>query len=91
LPGKITVKGGAQRVGAEIYVTSCDLGIFVDQAAEPVSPQDSDRTSCGLIGSPGRWVLVQRPVWPVGVVVIDVVASGGDRERLRCPHLQRRL
>ena len=44
LPGKITVQGGAQRVGAEIYVTSCDLGIFVDQAAEPVSPQDSDRT-----------------------------------------------
>jgi hypothetical protein len=36
------------RVGAENYVTSCDLGIFVDQATEPVAPQHMDtRTFCG--------------------------------------------
>jgi hypothetical protein len=29
-------------VGAEYCVTSCDLGVFVDQAAEPVPPQDPD-------------------------------------------------
>jgi hypothetical protein len=28
------------RVGAENYVTSCDLQIFVDQAAEAVPAQD---------------------------------------------------
>jgi uncharacterized membrane protein len=28
-------------VGAENYVTLCDLGVFVDQATEPVSPQDA--------------------------------------------------
>ena len=35
-------------VGAENHVTSCDLGIFVDQATEPVAPQHMDtRTFCG--------------------------------------------
>ena len=35
-------------LGAENYVTSCDLGIFVDQATEPVAPQHMDtRTFCG--------------------------------------------
>jgi hypothetical protein len=29
-------------VGAENYVTSCDLGSFVDQAAESVPPQHAD-------------------------------------------------
>ena len=29
-------------VGAENAVTSCDLGVFVDQAAEPVPPQNPD-------------------------------------------------
>jgi hypothetical protein len=31
-----------QPVGAEYSVALCDLGIFVDQAAEPVPPQDPD-------------------------------------------------
>jgi hypothetical protein len=31
-----------QGVGARYRVTSCDLGIFVQQAAEPVSPDDLD-------------------------------------------------
>jgi hypothetical protein len=29
-------------VGAENYVTSCGLRIFVDHAAEPVAPQDPE-------------------------------------------------
>jgi hypothetical protein len=32
----------APPVGAENYVTSRDLRIFVDQSAEPVTPQDAD-------------------------------------------------
>jgi hypothetical protein len=35
-------------VGAENPVTLCDLGVFMDQAAEPVSPQHPDiRAYCG--------------------------------------------
>jgi hypothetical protein len=34
-------------VGAENYVTSCDLGIFVDQAAEPFSAQYANSRSFG--------------------------------------------
>jgi hypothetical protein len=42
------VPPGDEPVGAENYVTSCDLGIFVDQATEPVAPQQMDtRTFCG--------------------------------------------
>jgi hypothetical protein len=34
-------------VGGENFVTSGDLGVFIDQAAEPVSPQYPDiRTYC---------------------------------------------
>jgi hypothetical protein len=31
-----------QPVAAENYVTSCDLGVFVDQAAESVPPEHTD-------------------------------------------------
>ena len=68
------VPGLLDRVGAGNCVTSCDLGIFMDQAAEPVPPQHPDirawsrwmRTPCGR-------VLLERPVWPVRFVVIDVL------------------
>jgi len=33
---------GGEPVGAEYCVTSCDLRVFVDQAAEPVPPQNPD-------------------------------------------------
>jgi hypothetical protein len=68
-------------VGAENYVTSCDLGIFVDQAAESVPPEHAD--ACAFrqgIGSPRRRILLQRPVRPVGVVVIGVLA--GDEPQM---------
>jgi len=64
------------RVGAEYCVTSCDLGIFVDQAAEPVPPQNPDTCACcGRVLASGGRVLVQRPVRPVAVVVIGVLAE----------------
>ena len=55
-------------VGAEYCVTSCDLGVFVDQAAEPVPPQNPD--TClyrGRILAPGGRILVQRPERPMRV------------------------
>jgi len=69
-------------VGAEYCVTSCDLGVFVDQAAEPVPPQNPDTCACGgrTLASGGR-VLVQRPVRPMGVVMVGVLAEN----RLQVP------
>jgi hypothetical protein len=63
-------------VGAEYCVTSCDLGVFVDKAAEPVSPQNPDTCACGgrTLASGGR-VLVQRPVRPMGVVMVGVLGE----------------
>lgn len=42
LEAAATAEGSLRPVGAEYCVTSCDLGIFVDQAAEPVAPQNPD-------------------------------------------------
>jgi hypothetical protein len=63
-------------VSAEYVVTSCDLGVFVDQAAEPVPPQNPDTCAWGgrTLAS-GGWVLVQRPVRPMGVAMVDVLAE----------------
>jgi hypothetical protein len=63
-------------VGAGNHVTSCDLRVFVDQAAEAAPPQNA-RTGrfCGWMGAPGGRVLLQRPVRPTTVVVIDVFAQ----------------
>jgi hypothetical protein len=64
------------RVGAEYCVTSCNLGIFVDQAAEPVPPQNPDTCSCrGWIPAPGGRILMQGPVRPVRIVVIGVLTQ----------------
>jgi len=65
-----------QAVGAEYCVTSCDLAVFADKAAEPIPPGNAHiRHGCGWIGRSGGWGLVQRPVRPVAVVVIDVLAK----------------
>jgi hypothetical protein len=63
-------------VGAENPVTLCDLGILADQTAKPVPPENLD------IGDWSRWMrmpggraLLQRPVGPVDVIVIDVLAQ----------------
>jgi hypothetical protein len=63
-------------VGAENYVTSCDLGIFVDHATGLVAPQHMDtRTFLRVNRFARRRILVQRSVWPVGVVVIGVLTK----------------
>ena len=63
-------------MGAEYCVTSCDLGVFVDQAAEPVPPQNPDTCACsGRILAPGGRILVQRPVRPMRIEVIGVLAE----------------
>jgi len=51
---------------AENHVTSCDLRVFVDQAAEPITPQTRTWHLMPVDRLAGRRVLVQRPVWPVG-------------------------
>jgi hypothetical protein len=62
-------------VGAEYCVISCDLGIFADQSAEPVPAHDPDaRGPNGRRETPGRWLLAQRPVRAVGVVVVGLFA-----------------
>ncbi len=61
-------------VGAENCVTLCDLGILTDQAAEPVPPQHLDiRAWNRWLRAPGGRVLLQGPMRPVSVVVIDVL------------------
>jgi hypothetical protein len=72
-------------VSAEYCVTSCDLGVFVDEGAESVSPQNPDTCACGgrTLASGGR-VLMQRPVRPMGVVTVGVLGEDpfhdGNRE-----------
>jgi hypothetical protein len=67
---------GPCAVSAEYCVTLCDLGVFVDQAAEPVPPQNPDTRACGgrTLASGGR-VLVQRPVRPMSVVMVGILAE----------------
>ena len=51
-------------------------GVFVDQAAEPVPPQNTHTGHFGgPMRTPGRRFLFQRPVRPMGVVVVDVLAQ----------------
>src|SRR5215470_17881783 len=63
-------------VGAEYRVTLCDLGIFADQAAEPVPPQDPDiRVHNGWMLAPGGRALAERPVRAMNVIVLDVLTQ----------------
>jgi hypothetical protein len=63
-------------VGADNAVSSRDLRILVDQAAEPVASSDADVAVRGRDGDLAvRWLLAEGPV-PVGVVMIDVFAEG---------------
>jgi hypothetical protein len=74
-------------VGAENPVTSCDLHVLVEEAAEPDSSERVD-------GRPGTWraaacgrALIQGSVRAVGVEVLDILAQddvevawSGDQE-----------
>ena len=63
-------------VGADNAVTSRDLGIFTNQAAEPVPAQNPNICSrSGRIRAPGWRGLLPRPVRAVGVVVVGVLAE----------------
>ena len=62
-------------VGAENWVTSCDLQVLVDEAAEPVPSEHAD-------GRPGTWrrvacgrAPVQGSVRSVRVEVLDLLAQ----------------
>jgi hypothetical protein len=62
-------------VGAENGVITCDLGVFLDEAAESITAEDSDivvwRRGISSVGRmPG-----QAAVRTVGVVVIDVLGQ----------------
>src|SRR5450631_633845 len=68
---------GLPPVGADIVVTSRDLRILVDQAAQPIASSDAYVVAGGCdVGSAGGWSLAGGAVRPVGVVVIGVFAEG---------------
>jgi hypothetical protein len=72
----VTCPTGWKPVGAGNRVTSCDLDIFADQSAEPITPQNAHTGHfCGRVDAPGGRVLLQCPVRPVGVVVLDVLVQ----------------
>ena len=63
-------------VGAGNCVTSCDLGVLVDQAAEPVVALNADAGHLrNWTRTPGGRVLLQRSVRPMRVVMIDVLVK----------------
>src|SRR3954468_1846775 len=50
-----------------IRLPLCDLGVFVEEAAESVSPDDLDVGVDGVRERPERACMVQRSVWAVAV------------------------
>src|SRR5258708_30928081 len=71
-------------VGAENRVTLCDLRVFIDQSAEPIVSYDLDQVVwCRrrrILGV--GWSLLECPVLPVPVVVIDVLGQDGAQVSL---------
>jgi hypothetical protein len=63
-------------LGAENGVTLSGLGVFVDEAAEAVLPQNPHAAHlCGWAGTPGGRILLRRPVRPVAAVMTGVLAE----------------
>jgi hypothetical protein len=62
-------------VCADYCVTSCDLGVFVDESAESITPQDPERARRSRIISPIWRLLGQAPMWAMSVVMIDVLGQ----------------
>jgi len=61
------VAGSNPACGCPNSVTSCDLGVFVEQAAEPVASDDLDVGVDGVRERPERTGMVQCPMRPVPV------------------------
>jgi hypothetical protein len=58
-------------------VTVCDLGVFADEAAETVSPQNTHAAHLyGWMDAPGGRTLLQRSVRPMSVVMVGVLREG---------------
>ena len=51
--------GRASRVGAENAATSGDLHVFVDEAAESISPERPDGRAGAWWGAALGWVLIE--------------------------------
>ena len=60
-------QGPAHVVGAEKSVTLCGLGVFVEEPAEPVMPDDFGIGVDGLGQRSQRAGLFQGPMWPVSI------------------------
>jgi hypothetical protein len=65
----LDLRDGELLVGAGNVVTSRDLRILVDQAAQPIASSDAYVVAGGCdVGSAVGWSLAEGPVRPVGVV-----------------------
>jgi hypothetical protein len=60
-------------VGAENAVTSCDLHVLVHETAEPVASEGLDSCAGGRGSRPCGRALIERSVWTVRVVVLEVL------------------
>src|SRR5215212_6405439 len=69
------LRNTSYRVGAENWVTSCDLQVFVDEAAEPVPSEHANARPGTWRGVGGGWALVQGSVRAVGVEVLHILAQ----------------
>ncbi len=63
----LSVQGRPRRVGAEKSSTLCGLGVFVEEPAEPVMPDDFGIGVDGLGQRSQRAGLFQGPMWPVSI------------------------
>ena len=61
---------------SEYPVALCDLGVFANQAAEPIPPQDPDiRAHGGQTLTPNWRALAERPVRAMNAIVLDVLTQ----------------
>ena len=61
----------------ETLSPSRDPGVFADEAAETVSPQNTHAALLyGWMDAPGGRTLLQRPVRPMSVVLVGVLREG---------------
>jgi hypothetical protein len=59
-------------MGADYWVTSCDLGIFVDEATESITPYNPNAARRIRAICPVRWLLSRASVWATDADQITV-------------------